>query len=151
MKGSSTTFALSWPLLLTFLLAAALAQNATLPDPTANQTIKELAQENIAAAKDVAAALKQKSKENQKLVADAVNTMEAQLKEAAKAVDTAFPQLEVSSNPYLLQLFALIRDYKELVILIGGGLVTAFQMIFGGGVSYLTSKMKNLSDHKIKI
>lgn len=41
-----------------------------------------------------------------------------------------------------------INDYKKEAA--GGiaGLITAFQMIFGGGVSYLTSKMKNLSKHK---
>lgn len=32
-----------------------------------------------------------------------------------------------------------------------GGLITAFQMIFGGGFSYITSRMKNLSGHKLKI
>lgn len=84
-------------------------------------------------------------------MAGVVNEAEAKLKEALNVVDQAFPQLEVRSNPLIQQIIGFIRDYKEIVILLGGGLVTAFQMIFGGGLSYLTSKMKNLSGHKIKI
>jgi hypothetical protein len=38
-----------------------------------------------------------------------------------------------------------------VIALVLGTLTTAFQMIFGGGASYLTSKMKNLSNHKLMI
>jgi hypothetical protein len=53
-----------------------------------------------------------------------------------------------SVSALLTNVLTTINDYKKEAA--GGiaGLITAFQMIFGGGVSYLTSKIKNLSKHK---
>jgi hypothetical protein len=57
----------------------------------------------------------------------------------------------VGNNSLVSETLAFIRDYKEVTIMLVGGLVTLFQMVFGGGLSYITSRMKNLSEHKIKI
>ena len=56
-----------------------------------------------------------------------------------------------SLHEYFKILLDYIKDYKQIAIGVGTVLMTAYQMIFGGGVQYLTSKMKNLSEHKIMI
>lgn len=66
------------------------------------------------------------------------------IQKIANATQGILPSL----STLLKSALTTINDYKKEAA--GGiaGLITAFQMIFGGGVSYLTSKMKNLSKHK---
>lgn len=143
-------------ILLAALLIASASQsvpssNPSSPQAPTDETVADLVKENKAVANDLVTALKDKTKENQKMVADTVNSVQHKLEETVDVIDKIFPQLDIRSNSLVVDIVTFIRDYKEIAIMVAGSLVTAFQMIFGGGLSYLTSKMKNLSGHKIKI
>lgn len=82
------------------------------------------------------------------MAVQAIGLVQEKLMAVQSLFSRYFPEAEL---PFFQYTIDTLDEYKDEAAVIFGLLATAFQMIFGGGFRYLTSKMKNLSDHKLKI